>query len=354
MTSFEQYNYFPAVRTRPAELHGIKNLSETQKDQILPIITLRSWPNAEGTERPVLEINQAIGNRPFLLDLTNETIKQNDAIKLLQSDANNFEKWQSFIPELRQAIPIVQMAPTSKISHAIRQARAFEKAGLGKVGFRVSRSANEADRVIAALSALDSTDNGLVIIDAGYIRETMAWSIAECIKTINSIREEIPSAIITVISTSFPGSVTPYLDPNSSGQRGIIGMLERVLHQEVGGSEVVIYGDHASIHAQVRPVTGGRYTPRIDYAMADIWAFERRPEQNSLGYIAAAASLIDNYPEIEYDESWGAEMIRQARAGEIEGMKTASNWIAARVNKHVTRQLQISMEDEDDEVELLE
>jgi hypothetical protein len=35
-------------------------------------------------------------------------------------------------------------------------------------------------------------------------------------------------------------------------------------------------------------------------------------------------------------------------------MKTASNWIAARVNMHVSRQLQISMEDEDDELELLE
>jgi hypothetical protein len=354
MISFEQYKYFPAIRTRPAELHGIKNLSDNQKDQILPIITLRSWPSAEGAERPLQEINQAIGARPFLLDLTAETIKQNDAIKQLQSDANNFHEWQALFLKLPTAIPIVRMTAASKISQAIRQARAFEKVGLGKVGFRISRYGSEADSVIAALSALDSTDNGLVIIDAGYIRETMAWSIAECINTINTIREEIPAAIITVISTSFPASVTPYLDPNSGGQRGIIGMLERVLHQELGGTEVAIYGDHASIHAQVRPVTGGRYTPRIDYPMSDIWAFERRPEQNSSGYVAAAASLIDNCPEIEQDDSWGAEMIRRARSGEIEGMKTASNWIAARVNMHVSRQLQISMEDEDDELELLE
>ncbi|MCM1621476.1 beta family protein (plasmid) [Escherichia coli] len=48
------------------------------------------------------------------------------------------------------------------------------------------------------------------------------------------------------------------------------------MHQNIGGSDVAIYGDHGSIHSVVYDNIIGRYVPRIDIALNDSWYFERR------------------------------------------------------------------------------
>lgn len=349
--NFENFTYYPAIRTRPAEVFGYMNLADSVKDKLLPLITLGSWRNQDGVTESMEQARKAIGDRPLILDVTSEVPHQNNALRKFFDPSDNFGAWRAFIQENSSVIPVVQITPNSKNQQIIRQTREFENSGLGKVAFRITDFRTQVDKVTTALSAMDSPSNALVIIDVGYIRETMAASIAACAQTINQVREDIEDAIITVISSSFPSSVTPFLDPNSAGKRGILSILERELHEEIGGKGVVIYGDHSSIHSRVYTTSGGRYTPRIDYPLYDAWVFERRPETNSQGYVNAASSLLQSYPEILEDESWGAEMIRRASKGNIEGMKTPSSWIAARVNSHITRQLALSSEsvDEDEE-----
>jgi hypothetical protein len=139
------------------------------------------------------------------------------------------------------------------------------------------------------------------------------------------------------MASSFPSSVTSYLDKDSAGTRGSIPVLERELFEEVG-SDACIYGDHSSIHPKVSTATGGKYTPRIDYPMAESWEFERRPDSDAQGYVSAARALIKSYPEIKTNPCWGAQKIVAAASGLIDRMKTPSSWIAARVNMHITRQ----------------
>ena len=76
--------------------------------------------------------------------------------------------------------------------------------------------------------------------------------------------------------------------------------------------------------------------------MHDAWAFECRPDANSTGYVDAAKSLISNHPEISRDATWGAERIVASAAGEIDAMRTPAMWIAARVNMHIAKQLELS------------
>lgn len=349
--NFEDFKYYPALRTRPAEMYGYMQLSGENKDNMLPIMTLGAWRNQEGLSESISQLQKAVEGRPFILDLTAESAHQNKALRTLLDSEDNFKAWQSYVVELPNAIPVVQITPSAKNQQIIRQTRQLEKGGLGKVAFRITDFLSETDKVTTALSAMDSPENALVIIDVGYIRETMAASIAACVTAINQVREDVDDAIIAMISTSFPASVTSHLDTNSGGKRGIISILERVLYQEIGGAEVAIYGDHSSIHAKVYATTGGRYTPRIDYPLYDAWVFERRPETNSSGYVEAATALIASYPEILEDDSWGAKMIRQAANGQIDGMKTPSSWIAARVNMHVSRQLALSLESPDGDEE---
>ncbi|MBB3006016.1 beta family protein [Cupriavidus alkaliphilus] len=351
MSYFENFNYYPALRARPAEVLGYERLDDARKDGLLPIFTVGAWPRQEGIAESIQKIKAAVGKRSFILDVTRESLYMNSATQSLLEPEQNFANWRKFVSAIPNVIPVVQITPSAKISQVIRQARELEQIGTHRVAFRITGFTEDIDKVTAALSALATSENGLVIIDAGYIRETFAASLAASVTAINTIRQDVEDAIIAMLATSFPASVVPHTDPNSGGRRGVISILERVLHAEIG-PDAAIYGDHSSIHARVYATSGGRYVPRIDYPMYDAWAFERRPETNSAGYVDAATSLIKDYPEIKDDDTWGAERIVAAAGGEIDGMRTPAMWIAARVNMHIARQFDLSRQaagdDEDD------
>lgn len=345
---FDDYLYYPALRTRPAEMQGYKELAQGTKDKLLPVITLGAWPRMDGLTESMAKLQIAVENRPVILDLTREVAYQNPEVKQLMNPDNNFKGWCEFASKIPNAVPVVQITPDAKQSQIIRQTRQLAACGLERVAFRITDFSNDTPKVINALSAMDASENALVIIDAGYVRDTMAASIFACVSTINDIREEIPEAIVTILSTSYPATVSAYIDPLSKGTSGIISMLERDLHQAVG-SDAAIYGDHSSIHAKVYPTTGGKYTPQIDFPLYDAWVIERRPGLDGNGYIETAKSLILKYPEIMDDDSWGAEMIRNASDGRIDGMKIRAKWIAVRVNIHIEKQLALSLAGSSDE-----
>ncbi len=340
---FDKQVYFPALRTRPAEMEGYAQLRDAVKDKIIPIITLGAWPRVEGIEQSIKEAKQAVGERPFILDLTQESAYQRPEILELASADGDFIAWRSFVKNVGDVVPVVQAPPHVKLSQIIKQARSLEGLATKRVAFRITDFVSDTPRVIAALSSLDNPGQALVIIDAGYIRDSMPASLSACVSSINDVREEIPEAIITVISTSFPATVTSHLAQESSGTRGSLAILERELHYAIG-ADAAIYGDHGSIHSKVYLTTGGRFMPRIDYPLSDAWEFERRPGKDSSGYIDAAKVLLDRFPGIVEEDTWGAEKVRNAAGGDIERMKTPARWIAARVNMHISRQFDLSNE----------
>lgn len=340
---FEKQSYFPALRTRPAEMEGYGQLRDSVKDKLIPLITLGAWPRVDGIEQSVEQAKQAVGARPFILDLTQESAYQRPAILSLMAAEGDFIAWRDFISTIEHAVPVVQTPSDVKLSQIIRQARSLEALGTKRVAFRITDFVADTPRVVAALSALDDPGAALVIVDAGYIRDSMPATLSACISSINDIREEIPEAIISVVSTSFPATVTSHLTQETSGMRGTLAILERELHYAIG-ADAAIYGDHGSIHAKVYLTTGGRFMPRIDYPLSDAWEFERRPGKDSSGYIDAAGALLTRFPSIADEDTWGAEKIRNAAMGEIDKMRTPARWIAARVNMHISRQLELSNE----------
>jgi hypothetical protein len=345
---FDDFSYYPALRTRPAEIEGYSELRELTKNKLVPIITLGAWPKAEGLAESIGKLISAVGDRPCIVDLTRESLYQNNELKNLLNPDSNFKSWCDFIKSHSNFIPTIQIVQEAKQSQIIRQTRLLETIGLNKVAFRITDYTNDTTKVINAISAMDSPENALIIIDAGYIRETMAASIAACVAAINEIRDEIPEAIITIISTSYPSTVTPFLDVNSDRKSGIINILERELHQAIG-VDAAIYGDHSSIHSKVYVATGGKYTPQIEYPLFDAWAIERRPGLDGDGYIETAKALTMKYPEILDEDYWGSKKIINVASGNNNGMKVRSKWIAARVNIHIEKQLELSVMDALDE-----
>lgn len=336
---FESISYYPALRTRPAEMLAYMELENELKDRLLPLITLGAWPKQTGIEASMTHARAALGSRPYLLDLTRELAYQNTEIHALKSSDRAFSRWVAFVKANPLAVPVVQMEASTRLPEIMKQCRALVELTQERVAFRIIDLAADTPRVVAALSALGAAKQGIVIIDLGLLtRDTMGAYISAAINVINEIRDEVTDASICVMSSSFPSSVTRYLDKDSAGARGSIPILERDLFAEIG-ADVCIYGDHASLHPCVVRATGGRDTPRIDFPMVESWEFERRADTDARGYVAAAQSLLKSYPEIASNPCWGARKIVGAAAGQIDEMRQRSSWIAARVNMHITRQL---------------
>ncbi|MCT6967097.1 beta family protein, partial [Salmonella enterica] len=234
---------------------------------------------------------------------------------------------------------VVQMPESARLRDIVQQARILEE-NKGSIAFRIKNLNTDINKTIASLVSLNSPENSIIFIDLGYIRGHVSAMTSAAISAINQIRTEIPEAIISVLSTSFPSSVANFAGEN--GQSGYIDIMEREFHQTIGGRGVSIYGDHSSIHSVVYDDVGGRYVPRIDIALDDAWFFERRPGLDSKGYIEAARAILKRYPNYLEEESWGALMIKNAASGDIAGMGSPAKWISVRVNLHITKQIDLS------------
>lgn len=337
--NFDSYSYYPALRTRAAEILGLSNLTREKKEKILPLITLGKWPRSEEIQISLDKSLEAMNGLPFILDVTQENKHHCASSFDLISAENSFTNWISFCTKNENVIPVIQMPEAAKLRDIVKQARILEDAK-GSIAFRIKNLNTDINKTITSLVSLDSPENAIIFIDLGFIRGHISPMTSAAISAINQIRTEIPEAIISVLSTSFPSSVANFAGEN--GQYGHIDIMEREFHQTIGGRGVSIYGDHGSIHSVVYDDVGGRYVPRIDVALDDAWFFERRPGFDSKGYIEAARAILKRFPNYLEDKSWGALMIRNAASGDIAGMGSPAKWISVRVNLHITKQIELS------------
>lgn len=333
------YHYYPALRSRRAELEGLRELDMHRKRMILPIITLGEWPKALHFEQSLEAASEAMQDLPFIVDLTTDRSRLPDLREALTDDSNGFKAWRQFCSGVPHAIPTVLITETSRTRDVIRQATEIE-AATGKVAFRIRDFMAETSKVIAALCALETPTNAIIFIDCQYIRNGVAAFATAAVATINAIRSEFPESIISILSTSFPASTLPFFGPD--GESGSIEILEQDLFSRIGGRSVAIYGDHASIHSVVYDdIPGGirRWSPRIDFPTYRTWQLERRrSDDNAAGYSAAARTIVDQHPDILSSTVWGDQKIVQAANGDVHA-KGPAKWIAVRVNIHLARQI---------------
>jgi hypothetical protein len=349
--NFEDYQYFPTLRTRQSEMRGLKELDTDRKSKIAPLLTLGRWPRAVDFDKAAEKAVEVMSGYPFFLDLTTDTTHLGEQQKILRDSSSGFQAWRDFIAKYQKVIPVAQLNSDAKVRDIFKQAQAFEKA-TGKIAFRIKNLPSETPLVINAISAMDDASNAIVFIDCQYIRDSFESLVSGATKTINQLRNEFPELIIVIMSTSFPSSVMSFVD--STKTKGDIDILERKLHARIGGNPVAVYGDHASIHSVVYDdVPMIRWSARIDYPQNFQWAFERRSrDQTRDGFISAAKEIVQLDPDIGSRNIWGEQMIKDAASGNPYGGGPAS-WIAVRVNIHLSRQIDLStlIESQTDEEE---
>jgi len=340
---FGAYRYFPALRTRQAELKGLEKLDAQRKAKILPTLTLGRWPRALDFAKAAEKAAEAAAG-PFILDLTSDGAHLANEQAKLRAPEGAFGAWRAFAAEVPLAIPVVQMAEGPGVRDFIKQAQAIEKAA-GRVVFRIRDFSKDTSATISAPSALDDVRNALVMIDCQFIRPALVAYVTACVSTINALRAEFPELVIAVLGTSFPQSTLSFAD--STGTRGSIDIQERALHARIGGNAVAAYGDHGSVHSVVyddAPIM--RWAARVDYPRDLDWYFERRPsDQSAEGYVSAARAVAATDPDIGKRGIWGEEVILRAAAGDVLGQRAPAPWISVRVNIHLARQIDLSYRD---------
>lgn len=329
----EAIRYLPAIRSRQAELRGYAELRATTKDILHPVVSLGKLGRIEDPRRVLETIVQKVG--PCFLDLNTTTGQTCNGWNELCDAADNYHAWRTFSASVEGITPIALLRDGATERPFIRQTLMIEE-HFGVAVIRSRRPTQDLPALQAALSSVDDVNNVLIILDLGYVRGALGPKETEARRVISALRTTDPTARIAVIGSSFPRAISVYGD-----QRGSLPIVERELHAQIGGDEVAIYGDHASIYPEPFEPTVSRWVPRVDYCLDYAWLYERRRDDSG-GYVECARQIVN---AADWDPSfaeiaWGAEVIRRtAEAGIIQaGFGSPGNWIAARVNMHIERQ----------------
>lgn len=343
----DRLTYIPALRSRQAELRGYRHLTEKTKANLHPIISVgRLGPTAE-PERVAEKIVECVGGS-FFLDLNTFADQQCEGWQELASAEDNFKNWRTFGAKIKGAVPLALIRDGAPERAFVRQVLAIEQ-GHEVVVIRSRRIAAELPLLQAAISAVEDVNNVLVVLDLGYIRAAMDAKEVEANRAINALRDVDPTIRIAILSSSFPRSVAAY---NEHGQR--LEILERDLHARLGGSEVAIYGDHASIYPDPYEASIARWVPRIDYPTAEAWIYRRHRDDDD-GFYKCAQEIValpDWDPDLP-ESCWGAARIAEQSKSKAPLPKfgSPSPWISVRVNIHLERQAEVgpgNYEEEED------
>lgn len=339
--------YLPVLRSRQAELKGYEMLRSETKAGIIPVISLGNLGKIRDSTRVLDAVNDRVG-RAFV-DLNLYSNQACDDVEDLVNPDNHYEAWRMRIRDAGDnLLPVPIIVESAPLRDFVRQVSLIER-DYGVVVLRSRNPTRDQRKLETAISAVDDPDNVFVVLDFGYIRGSQEAHEFEAVRLINSLRTMAPSLRIAIQSSSYPRSVAVH-----GQEAGALEVIEREFHERLGGNEVVIYGDHGSIHSEPFEPAMARFVPRIDYPTGFEWIF-RRHRADQGGYTRCASEIIE-LPEWDPDavpELWGAQCIQQAAdSPEVPaGFGAPAPWIGVRVNLHLERQWEISSRTEDDEGE---
>jgi hypothetical protein len=336
--------YSPCLKTTDAELRGFSKLDDSVKDALLPIFELTrsrtSKNNPHGDVATRLEaIKSGIGSqRPFILDLTTHPDLSNAQINALLDEEDGFVAWRKFIDRLdMNVIPAIHIVEGGSPNNLSKQVKEIERAR-GNIAFRADVfDPNTQQYVSEILGNLSDVSRLIIILDAMFIKKPDVGPVAEEIgKRIGEMLSlGITDEKIVTIASSYPRSVD---EPGYGNEHdGYFPAEEISLHDQVVTKfPKVRYGDYASVHPVRYPARGGGWIPRVDFPLDRHYSYHRYRRDEG-GYVKAAGAVI-NDKRYQSIGTWGDGEIAVAAAGNPTG-RSPSFWISARVNIHITRQL---------------
>jgi hypothetical protein len=339
--------YLPTIRSRQAELRGYRELRAETKQNLRPLVSLGKLGRVEDPARILSSILENVDGNCFV-DLNMIPGQTCNDFERLCDSTGNYQAWRDLFAVGTNATPVALLRDNATERPFIRQVLQIEDS-YGVVAIRSRRPTRDLPALQSALSAVDDVNNLLVILDFGYVRGALEIKEQEALRVISALRTVDPTTRIVVMGSSFPKAVSAFGD-----LRGTLEIIERDLHANVGGDDVAIYGDHASIYPEPFEPSVSRFVPRIDYCLAYTWLYERRRVENG-GYLECARQIVqlEDWDNAFADVAWGARMIRETAQNDAvpAGFNSPAAWIAARVNMHIERQSAVPAAGEEVELE---
>lgn len=334
--------YTPIVRSRGAELKGLKELASDVLDCLLPVVEFtrsrRSQRNPGGAlEVSVENVHEILGQRTYVADLTSLDSQTNGQVGDLLDPDHGFGNWVAFASRNfgPHVIPVAHLTDPFDVDNFKEQVDALLKVS-GAIALRIPTSYAEVEAVLEIASRM--LPGGFpVFIDAGFVRKESAKGAALATLIAARLAAQSGARLIAPASSSFPSRVGI---PGYGGDDvGDFPLWEVDISEHVKASLAdvrVKHGDYAAIHPLDFEGTVTAWVPRVDIPL-DKSIFYHRYRRHDGGYVIAAQRALSDPRYVPLD-CWAHKNIVEAADGRPLG-RSPSHWIAVRLNYHVTRQV---------------
>lgn len=333
--------YLPILRSRAAELRGLKELTDQAREKLFPVIELtrsrRSRTNPGGDlSKSVEAVADILGSRPYVVDLTSLASLQNSEFEQLFDEDDGFRAWTDFVSNNlgSNCVPVVHLLePFERDSFQTQTERLRLK--FSQVALRIPTSYRDFDVLMEACDDIfGSLQDVVLILDVGYVTQSVVAAAQARIAEMLSALADKEFSSVSVASSSFPNSV---VSAGGDDDKGSFPLHEVVLWNNLRAQFPDLdYGDYAAIHPVDFQGTVTNWVPRVD-VMLDESFYYHRYRRSEGGYIKAAQMAYRDKLYVPLD-CWAQGNIQAAADGNPPG-RSPSFWIANRVNFHLTRQV---------------
>jgi hypothetical protein len=326
------------MKTRDAELRAYSKLSNETKDSIIPIFELtksrKSTRAPDGDiHRKMSYLRDVVGNRPFVLDITQVEKYSNTQIENLLEENNGFYEWQFFLRTYDDLniIPTIHVYDDDELEEVGRFV-SWASQNYKKLALIVPSDVENISNLLTFISEhIQKGCTLLFFVDAGFVPEEKQTSAIKALSlVVEEASEVIEESNIVIISTTFPQSVVS-MGRDDSGEFEI---RELGIFNAIADYFPIQYGDYASINPLQYEMRGGTWVPRVDVSLSNNYIYTRYRREHG-GYIVAANKMLANKDYVSIN-CWGDDEIRLAASGNPGG-KSPSYWISVRMNIHMSR-----------------
>lgn len=330
-------HYIPILSVRPAEMKGLEELPEHDKNSILPIFLIRPWTTSNELRNTFSKLEEVYGSRTWIgdfdsnypLDIAAEGTRQaHEELNFLQDPADGYQNWCAFLEGMPNIIPCAQLS--SRVAFPT-QLRKLKQLGRGIV-VRVPRPLFSQLSTILAAASSEAIADILIVLDYGQVSITDLTSVAQAAGFVQTISSQLPGSRVAISATTFPDSFAGLTEERIEERAFFARVSKAAEHSSL------IYSDRGSARQGSRQGGGGPPIPRIDYPLWDSWRFYREDEED--GYQIAAQRLMrDREVWNPFIRIWGTQMIERTAAGDRFAIASPVRSTAVRINLHLHRQI---------------
>jgi hypothetical protein len=324
-------------------MRGLEELSENDKNNIVPLILLAPWVGSHTLEKSIERIEQAYGARHYFLDLDRhyqdgETEREAQIVfRSLVSGEDRLSRWQEFVERHEHVIPILQHDGLTEVELA-EHIEWAEHLGRG-YAFRFSSSNQQLSQtVLSQIHAIDHSEFGC-FLDGGWSSDPLLHDLwfRGAATSLISRNEAIP---IVTSASNFPRDFSD-VQGLSRKRIGARQMFDSV--RASNNAATFVYGDWASTKPRSYERSGSPL-PRIDYATRPEWIIARNKILN-WQFRDAAQAVRDSMFWNDNISTWGAYMIERTAQGDPFAINSTSKAVAARINLHLHMQANFAVSD---------